>query len=244
MPPGRTVWTFRDALDRPDFYEYQAIFLPDDPHRDAIVQNNRASGFTQLRGKGRILMVEDAENRDVNGLGSFAALANVLERLDFEVSVRFTDDLFYSLAELQSFDVVLLADAGRSSLAQDETQRLRPANFSDEQIDMLVQNTRQFGCGLIMLGGPNSFGAGGWANTELEKILPVDCQIRSDKSLTVGALAMVMHASEMPEGNRWQKLIAAKRSASWGPKTTAAWWNGTSSAAAKTGCGAVRAAAC
>ena len=31
--------------------------------------------------------------------------------------------------------------------------------------------------GLVVLGGPNSFGAGGWTNTELEKALPVDFQI-------------------------------------------------------------------
>ena len=35
-------------------------------------------------------------------------------------------------------------------------------SFSDEQIRMLVRNTEELGCGLIMVGGPNSFGAGGW----------------------------------------------------------------------------------
>jgi hypothetical protein len=40
-------------------------------------------------------------------------------------------------------------------------------HFSDQQIKMLVSNTQHMGCGLVMLGGPNSFGAGGWTNTEL-----------------------------------------------------------------------------
>ena len=55
-----------------------------------------------------------------------------------------------------------------------------------------------------MLGGENSFGAGGWANTELEQAMPVDFQIKNAKVVPVGALAMVMHASEMPQGNYWQ----------------------------------------
>ncbi len=51
---------------------------------------------------------------------------------------------------------------------------------------MLVRNTEELGCGLVMLGGPNSFGAGGWANTELEKAMPVDFQIKSTKVVPVG----------------------------------------------------------
>ena len=73
---------------------------------------------------------------------------------------------------------------------------------------MLVRNTQNMGSGLVMLGGPNSFGAGGWTNTPLEEAMPVDFQIKNAKVVPVGALAMLMHASEMAEGNHWQKVIA------------------------------------
>ena len=42
------------------------------------------------------------------------------------------------------------------------------------------------GAGLVMLGGPNSFGAGGWTNTELEKAMPVDFQIKNAKVVPRG----------------------------------------------------------
>ena len=64
------------------------------------------------------------------------------------------------------------------------------------------------GGGLVVLGGPNSFGAGGWTNTELEQALPVDFEIKSAKVVHVGALVLMMHASEMPQGNQWQKVVA------------------------------------
>ena len=35
--------------------------------------------------------------------------------------------------------------------------------------------------GLIMLGGRDSFGAGGWMNTPVEKALPVDMEIKALK---------------------------------------------------------------
>jgi hypothetical protein len=59
-----------------------------------------------------------------------------------------------------------------------------------------------------MLGGPNSFGAGGWTNTELETAMPVDFQIKSAKVVPKGALALIMHASELANGNYWQKVIS------------------------------------
>ncbi len=122
------------------------------------------------------------------------------------MTVRGSDQLFTSLAELQPYDCVILANVPRSSGNDAENV----SNFSDEQIQMLVRNTEQMGAGLVMLGGPNSFGAGGWTNTELEKAMPVDFQIKSAKVVPKGALAMVMHASEMADGNHWQKRIAAE----------------------------------
>ncbi len=59
-----------------------------------------------------------------------------------------------------------------------------------------------------MIGGPNSFGAGGWMNTPIEKALPVDMQIKATRVMGKSALAMIMHASEIPEGNFWQKKVA------------------------------------
>jgi uncharacterized membrane protein len=91
------------------------------------------------------------------------------------------------------------------------------SNFSDEQVAMLVRNTEQMGCGLVMIGGTNSFGAGGWTNTELEKAMPVDFQIKNSQVNAVGALVLMMHASEMAQGNHWQKIVAKKAIEALGP---------------------------
>jgi uncharacterized membrane protein/Mg-chelatase subunit ChlD len=190
VPPGKHVFTIRQEIDRPNFYSYEARFVPDNPAQDTMAQNNRATAFTHVRGSGQVLLVEDHEHR-----GEHDALVARLRKDNLEVSVRSSNQPFASLAELQQFDTVMLANVPRE-------------DFSDQQIAMLARNTQDLGGGLIMLGGPNSFGAGGWTNTEVEKALPVDCQIKSAKVIPKGALALVMHASEMPDGNRWQKVIA------------------------------------
>ena len=61
-----------------------------------------------------------------------------------------------------------------------------------------------------MMGGPETYGAGGWTNTELEKAMPVDFEIKSAKVTPVGALVLMMHAGEMPKANYWQKRIASE----------------------------------
>ena len=47
--------------------------------------------------------------------------------------------------------------------------------------------------------------------------MPVDFQIYNAKVVPVGALAMVMHASEMAQGNYWQKVISREALKVLGP---------------------------
>ncbi len=190
LTPGKHAFSLRQQIEQAAPYTYEARFIPDDPADDALVQNNRATAFTYVRGSGQVLMLEDPEHR-----GEFDHLAARLRAQNLEVSLRPSDQSFSSLPELQQFDTVLLANVPRE-------------DFSEQQIKMLARNTEQMGCGLVMLGGPNSFGAGGWSNTEVERAMPVDFQIKSAKVSPRGALALLMHASEMAQGNYWQKVIA------------------------------------
>ena len=190
LEPGKHVFSQREKIDEPDFYTYEARFIPDDAAHDTITQNKRATAYTHVRGKGQVLLIQNEDSQ-----GDFNFLVDRLRKENLEVRVQTTAQTFATLADLQPFDTVILADT--------------PAEgFSEEQIKMLVSNTEQMGAGLIMLGGPNSFGAGGWTNTPLEAAMPVDFQIKNSKVVPVGALAMLMHASEMAEGNFWQKKIA------------------------------------
>jgi uncharacterized membrane protein/Mg-chelatase subunit ChlD len=194
LPPGKRVFTIREKIDQPDFYTYEARFVPDKVGEDSLPQNNQASTFTHVRGSGQVLLIEDYENK-----GEYDHLVERLKAANLEVTIRTSrpDELFTDLAQLQPFDTVILANVPRE-------------HFTDDQIKMLVANTQSMGAGLVMLGGPNSFGAGGWTNTPLEEAMPVDFQIKSAKVAPVGALALLMHASEMPNGNHWQKVIGVE----------------------------------
>lgn len=209
IKPGKTVFPFRQEIEQPDFYTYEAQFVPDDPSEDALAQNNAATSFTHVQGKGMVLVIEKADKP-----GEFDHFIETLRNEGLEVVVQPSNQLFTSLPELQRYDTIVLADVPRSSGEDSSTI----TSFSEEQIQMLVRNTEELGCGLIMLGGPDSFGAGGWVNTELEKAMPVDFQIKSAKVVPVGALVLNMHASEIPQANYWQKVICQEAIKALGPR--------------------------
>lgn len=208
LKPGKNVYSFQQKLDSPAVYTYRAVFVADEAADDGAVQNNEATAFTHIRGKGRVLLIEDFEKP-----GQFDTLVTRLRAMNVEVDVQANNNLFTNLAELQAYDTVVLANVPRVSGDVGDSIH----SFGDEQIRMLVRNTEQLGCGLVMLGGESSFGVGGWANTEVEKALPVDCQIKNAKIQAVGALAIIFHACELPEGNGLQKVIARKSLEVLGP---------------------------
>ena len=105
------------------------------------------------------------------------------------------DPLPIDLAQLQPYDTVILGNVPKEA-------------FTEAQHQLLESNVHDMGAGLIMLGGRDSFGAGGWMNTPVEKALPVDMQIKALKVQGLGAMVMIMHASEIAEGNYWQKVVA------------------------------------
>ncbi len=192
LESGKHVFNLREEIRTPDFYTYEARYIPDDPSQDAVAADNRATTFTHVRGQGQVLLIENAENR-----GEFDRLVSGLRDSNLHVVVQSTNELFTSLAELQPFDAVILANVPREA-------------FSAAQIEMLARNTQQLGSGLIMLGGPNSFGAGGWTNTAVEEAMPVDFQIKNAKIRPAGALALVIDRSGSMTG---EKLAMAKAAA-------------------------------
>jgi uncharacterized membrane protein len=164
------------------------------------VENNRARTHVVARGQRRVLLIEKKPAEDKPREHEFLA-----ERLaeagnnKFKIAALTSDflpkDPDRLALMLSDYDCVVLANV--------------PADeISEQQQEVLRSNTHDQGCGLIMIGGPDSFGAGGWQKTAVEKALPVDCDINSLQVEGKGGLVLIMHASEMADGNMWQKKIA------------------------------------
>ncbi|MEO6437183.1 MAG: VWA domain-containing protein, partial [Tepidisphaeraceae bacterium] len=162
---------------------------------DTLVANNTAKAFTFIKGKGRVLYVDNVEG----GRGEILDKALKAEGLNSErVGV---DQFPGSLVELQNYDGIVLANVPRGA-----------EGMSDDQQKMLATYVHDLGGGLVMIGGPDAFGAGGWQGSKLEEVLPVNMDIPAQRQLPKGALVLVMHSCEMPEGNYWGEQCALQAS--------------------------------
>src|SRR5439155_26177649 len=104
-----------------------------------------------------------------------------------------------TLVDLQNYDAIVLANVPRGA-----------EGLTDEQQKALATYVHDLGGGLVMIGGPDTFGAGGWQGSKLEEILPVNMDIPAQRQLPKGALVLVIHSCEMPDGNYWGEQCAIK----------------------------------
>jgi uncharacterized membrane protein len=193
------------GLKQEESFTFEAKFVPlrvEDARGNKLedglpgdrVENNTASTNVMARGQKMVLLVEPK-------VGDHKLLADRLRKAKSSLNVVAVspDQLPQEPAQLafilSRFDCVILANLPAESL-------------TEEQQKVIRSNTYDQGSGLIMVGGPQSFGAGGWQDTEVEKALPVTADLKSMKIDAKSGLVLIMHASEMAEGNMWQKKIA------------------------------------
>ena len=207
LAAGKNLFSFPQTLDVPGFYSYDIQL---EGERDEVPQNNRAVNFTYVRGDPTVLIASSDPESDEQ-------LAEALRQSRLEVSLVNVESGFpATLAELQSYDAIFLSNVEAGELGMDSMQLLESA-------------VRDFGVGLVVVGGDQSFAAGGYRNTPLEEVLPVDMELSSKKVLPSGALVLVIHATEFPNGNQWARDIAFAALNSLGPQDEMGivLWNGS-----------------
>ncbi len=188
LDPGIRVVSLTVDMNEYGAQIIDAMFVPDDESMDGIARNNQASAVTFVHGQGRVLIIDD-------GTIESQHLARALAESNIEAEVLSPDAVVGGLAYYNGFDAIVLANIPRFA-------------FDDQQDHALHDYVHDFGGGLIMLGGPQSFGAGGWMDQEVAKVLPVSLDPPQTRQMMRGALALIMHSCEMPQGNFWGQKVA------------------------------------
>jgi uncharacterized membrane protein len=125
-------------------------------------------------------------------------LVQALQRENVKVEMKPTADLGeVGLLEMMNYAAIILAN-------------VPAATFTDQQQQDLATYVKDMGSGLIMLGGDDAFGAGGWIGSPVEEVMPVSFEIKHKRVIPRGALVLIMHSCEIPRGNFWGKEMAKK----------------------------------
>lgn len=194
LAPGRHVELVEVRLNDSRIHRFEAVFEPEsagiangssqgasERFGDTVRENNRGRAFTLSSGRTSVLIVDGVGGGDPNGGG--AVLANALRAnssaagaLAVEVvsPEAFTPDLLW----LQTFDAIVLQNVPADALGTD----------AQEAISAYV---REMAGGLVMVGGPDSFGPGGWRGTSIEPLLPVRLDL-PEQLVTPGAAVVIV----------------------------------------------------
>ena len=191
LKPGNNPFIVKVPVHGGGPQRFEARFVSDRPGRDdSIEENNYATAFSFVAGKSRVLFLSTDFQDDL-------PLVEALQSEKIDVELRDVSEGRIDLLDLLNYSVVVLANV--------------PANtFTSAQHKVLTHYVSSLGGGLIMTGGDESFGAGGWIGSPVAQIMPVHFEIKHKRVIPRGALVLIMHSCEIPRGNYWGTMVAKK----------------------------------
>jgi uncharacterized membrane protein len=172
---GTNVIDIPDQLSDGGYHEYQVTIVPDNPQNDTFAANNTAYGFTQVEAPGRILLIRGKPSVQTE-------LYDALRSTGVPVDAGTVNNLPGSVKEFARYDCVILDDVNAFELA--------PVQMTE-----LARWVKEFGGGLVLIGGDDSFGPGGYKGTPLEEVSPVEMDVKREKHLASLAIVVVSDKS-------------------------------------------------
>ena len=164
---GKNILSFQESLDAEGFHVYQARL---EAAGDIVEENNRAVGVVAARGLPRVLYVEKDQEQGTH-------LADALRVQSIRVEQVALDGIPRGLAALSDYDALIMSNVSALRLTKAQMETIR-------------SYVRDEGGGLLMLGGEESFGVGGYYRTPVEEALPVTMESR--QKIEVPSLAIVL----------------------------------------------------
>ena len=183
LQPGANNFVVRLMAAVPAFARYRVQLSPP-AAADTFPQNNELAAFTEITGQPRVLIVaaDPTAADDAPALDEAAQLAAALAASGLTVERATPAGLPPTPGDLADYAGVILVNVNARDL-------------SPRKMGALQTYVRDLGGGLTAVGGPDSFGMGGYFGTPLEEALPVDMQIQDEERFPSVSLVLVIDRS-------------------------------------------------
>jgi uncharacterized membrane protein/secreted protein with Ig-like and vWFA domain len=153
------------------------------PANDQYYQNNRLAAFTEVVGPPRILLVSGVPGgEDGSAPDEAVPLVEALRSVGLAVERITAPELPGSLPQLNNFTTIVLVNVNARDL-------------HPRTMEALQSYVRDLGGGLVAVGGPQSYGMGGYFRTPLEATLPLEMQIKDQDRFPSVSIAIVIDRS-------------------------------------------------
>ncbi|HWO41123.1 MAG TPA: VWA domain-containing protein, partial [Candidatus Eisenbacteria bacterium] len=140
LDPGRNAVSFRQALREQGVHRFEVLL---ESAEDMLAENNLLQGVVQVTGPPRVLYLSGASQR---------FFARALQTQGYTVVQASPETHAPALSEIASFDLVVLDNVAAYQLSQ-------------AAMDAIEKYVRDLGGGLVVVGGTESYGAGGYYRT-------------------------------------------------------------------------------
>ncbi len=166
---GRALVRTTDRLAAPGAVSYRmSLTAPDDP----IPQNNTATSWVEATGGSGVLLLSAYPNDPMKPF---------LKALGLQIKTP-ANPAAVSPEDLTGCRLVILNNVGASSL---HPRFLESLNFF----------VKEQGGSLLMCGGKNSFGSGGYFSSPVDNLLPVSMELRKEHKKLMVAMSVVLDRS-------------------------------------------------
>ena len=182
---GRNELSFSHITAEPGLAIYKAELAAEG---DTFIENNTLNAVSIVKGAPKVLIVQGNQNDP---------LAQILKSSGLKVDTLIPEKLPQSMAGVLQYQSIIFNNVPATKI-------------SEQQMNLYEKAVKEFGTGFVMLGGEESFGLGGYFKTPIEKLLPVNMDIKGKKQLPSLGLVIVIDRSGSMSGN---KLTLAKEAA-------------------------------
>jgi Mg-chelatase subunit ChlD len=141
--------------------------------KDMVSENNSAAYMVKAVGREPILLVTMSKN---------SSLGPLLRRGGFDVRIKLAEETRFTPGDLAGYRGIILENVPANLIGRTGMQN----------IVSLVRNT---GIGLMMTGGKNSYGMGGYYHSPLEKIMPVSMELKKEMRKFAMSIVAVLDRS-------------------------------------------------
>ncbi|MDA0840443.1 MAG: VWA domain-containing protein [Planctomycetota bacterium] len=169
---GKSEVTFRRSLKEGGQHLLQVHFESD---VEQPVENDKAFVYIDLPGRPQVLVISSGDEN---------ALVDSLSRSRFRVEQRSPAGAPATMLDFTRYDAVILANIAAEELGENRMRLLR-------------DYVARFGGGLVLTGGPNSFGPGGYAGTPIEEASPVSMEISLKERPSTSVILVVDDSRSM-----------------------------------------------
>ncbi|MFA6031172.1 MAG: VWA domain-containing protein [Elusimicrobiota bacterium] len=183
---GANRFEFTQVIESDALAEY---VLRVEARDDTFADNNELTTLVRAEGEPRVLMLTDAP-------AQARYLSQALKQEGIRLDIRPARGAPLSLGDLQNYALLILDNVSAVELGA-------------PQLKLYASYVTDFGGGLLMLGGDQSFGLGGYHRTPIDEVLPLRSDFQADEEAPSLGLVLIIDKSGSMSGERIEMARAA-----------------------------------